>query len=242
MFFPHSQSFPEVLRLGVEPYIKEGDALARVELSDFARHILKYQMRDVWVVRSDLKSNQDLNSEYVIRSHIPVYAPEPAGDIGSMKGYKGPTNQAVHGLVGTFGTVHAQWKGDILIAKRFNRPEISVELLDEEPGWEDLTPGDAKILKDLFMEYGNEDLDRAFPKARKTAPGLKMTCKGDQRAFGQKLFEPVDIPLDYPIWEQKPAQISERIGFPVYVRRYKKDQVWIHEGRLFFEPTQKLWD
>lgn len=242
MFFPHNKSFPEMLRLGVEPYIKEGDALAGVELSNFARHTVKHQIREVRILRTDLKSDQDLNTEYVIRSRIPVYAPEPTGDIGSMEGYKGPTNQAVHGLVGSSGTIHAQWKGDILIAKRLNRRVISVELLDEVPGWEDLTPGDAKILKDLFMEYGNEDLDRAFPKARKTAPGLKMTCEGDQRAFGQMLFEPVDIPLDYPIWEQKPAQISERIGFPVYVRRYKKDHVWMHEGQSFFEPIKRPWD
>jgi len=177
MFFPHNKSFPEMLRLGVEPYIKEGDALAGVELSNFARHIVKHQIREVRILRTDLKSDQDLNTEYVIRSRIPVYAPEPTGDIGSMEGYKGPTNQAVHGLVGSSGTIHAQWKGDILIAKRLNRRVTSVELLDEVPGWEDLTPGDAKILKDLFMEYGNEDLDRAFPKARKTAPGLKMTCE-----------------------------------------------------------------
>ena len=105
-----------------------------------------------------------------------------------------------------------------------------MELLDEEPGWQDLTPRDAKTLTDLFMEYGNEDLDRPFSETRKTAPGLKITCEGDQRAFGQSLFEPVNVPLDFSIWEQKPAQISERIGFPVYVHRYKKDHVWTGEG------------
>lgn len=96
-----------------------------------------------------------------------------------MEGYKGPTNQAVHGLIGSSGTIYTQWKGDILIAKRLNRRVISVELLDKVPGWEDLTPRDAKILKDLFIEYGNEDLNRAFLKARKIALGLKITCEGD---------------------------------------------------------------
>ena len=85
MHFPHGKSFPEMLRLGVELYIKEGDFMAGVELSDFARHIVEYEMREQLIVRTDLKTGRDLQSEFVIRSRIPVQAPEPVGDIWLQK-------------------------------------------------------------------------------------------------------------------------------------------------------------
>lgn len=234
MFFPHEESTPRLLRLGIVPYIGETVMWTGFELCDLSRFILEHQMVQRRVVKKDLTHGQDLSSEYVIWSRVPIHKSQPSGDVGSKKGFRGPENQAIHGFVGTYGSVHGDWKGPILIAKRPKQSQIDDCFDDISTEWEDMTPKDAQVLKNLFVEFGNEDVDRAFSNRRKTTKGVKITCKGDQRAFGLEPFESVDVPLDHPVFQQEPTHISERVGFPVLVRRYEKDRVWKKGGESLY--------
>ena len=194
------------------------------------------------MVSTGMRDSRVLDSEYVIWSRFPIYKPEPSGFMGSKRGHVGHKNQAVHGLVKSYGRAHAEWRDHILVTKRPYQGQSDGDVADIAKDWSDMTPKDVGAIKDFMVEFGNEDVDRAFAKGRKLTKGIKMTCQGDQRTFGLDPFGPVDVPLDHPVFQQEPAPISERIGFPVQLRRYEKDPVWKKEGYSPFRSVSSSSD
>lgn len=202
-----------------------------VELGDMSRFILKHSLLEYWEVTENPKSGQKLGYSLTIRSTLPLLVEEPAGDIERSYSTSATRNQAIDELVKGRGHAQADWKGEILVVKRAYTSNLDDDdqehRTEDEASHEDFRPSDIKAIVDFLTEYGYEDLDRRFETSRRTVQGLKMTCPGDQTTFGHEPYELTDVPLNFPIFSQSPTQMSQRIEFPIIVRRYTTDQLWL---------------
>lgn len=50
--------------------------------------------------------------------------------------------------------------------------------------------------------------------------GVKINCKGDQRAFGASIYSAVDVPKGHPVFNDPIAPISRLVGMAVHTRKY----------------------
>lgn len=126
-------------------------------------------------------------------------------------------NRALAHLVGRDGTEEkpgALWPGTVM-AVWCNVYDVltSASFVNFQPHF-------LRHLRDFFVEFGNENVDRPFTDGRQTTIGIKMNCKGERIEHEVDYFESVNIPLDHPIWLTDSTPISAQVGFPIKIRRY----------------------
>ncbi|KAK6524747.1 hypothetical protein TWF281_011647 [Arthrobotrys megalospora] len=57
--------------------------------------------------------------------------------------------------------------------------------------------------------------------------GIRINCKGDQQVCNRPKYEEVEVPLTDPIFsDHDTSGITERLGVPIFTRKYPKDPAW----------------
>ena len=112
------------------------------------------------------------------------------------------------------------WAGPI-IALRMNGPGSAPS------HYMDIDMQDYRNVVDYFIAYANVSVqDGELGRKRNKLRGVKIHCKGDQRAFGTGVYSAVDVPKDHPIFDDPVAPISQLVGMPVHTRKYPPDKLW----------------
>ena len=113
------------------------------------------------------------------------------------------------------------WAGPI-IALRMKGPGLAPS------HYMDIDMQDYRNVVDYFIEYANvsvQDGELGRERNRKLR-GVKIHCKGDQRAFGTEVYSAVDVPKDHPVFYNPIAPISQLVGMPIHTRKYPPDKLW----------------
>jgi hypothetical protein len=220
LFLPADGGKLQLVRLDTEPYVDDNEYRG-IELSQMTRFLFRLHLPESMVVKRSIVDCEDFRCTFVIHTADKVPLSEHVADSPEEGMPVTPRNVLVDELVRlrckkTCAPV--EWRGPILVVKEAAQsPDASP---DQEPHYEDFLPRDLNLLAGHFGEFGNEDLDRTFPATRTTVKGVKVFY--DVETLGVE-YESVEVPLDMPIWDQAPTQISERVGFPIIVRKYTKD-------------------
>ena len=143
------------------------------------------------------------------------------------------TNQSV--IQVTRGAMGHDWRGPIVV---FRQPEARIGSLVSG----DMTLADFRHAVDYFLSYGNEPTQNPWNSTIRSGSkilGVKVTCVGDQKAFGAEHYMAVGVPRDHPVFlSSEPTGISSLVELPVLVRKYPPDPVWKNDRDTYGFPFE----
>ena len=123
------------------------------------------------------------------------------------------------------GSPTVYWRGPVVA--------YAMKGLEIDPRFcKDLDLVDSRSAVDELLFYANlvlKDIDQRT-RERENVMGVKINCHGDQKTFGAKPFEAIEIPRVHPIFDHnEESEIAERIGLPILTRKYPPNQAWADE-------------
>ena len=84
---------------------------------------------------------------------------------------------------------------------------------------------DYRDVIDYFIAYGDDSVSESNAPM-KNVKEVKISCHGDQIAFGAEKYIAVDVSRSRPVFQSEVPPISRLVGFPVHVRQYPPDKLW----------------
>ena len=121
----------------------------------------------------------------------------------------------------TRGAAVLSWAGPIIALKKKGLGMDPLHYID-------INMQDYRDVVDYFITYANESVQDGELGGDRNSKlrGVKIHCKGDQRAFGTEVYSAVDVPKDHPIFHDPIAPISQLVGMPIHTRKYPPDKLW----------------
>ncbi|CAH0396254.1 unnamed protein product [Bemisia tabaci] len=83
----------------------------------------------------------------------------------------------------------------------------------------DLTMADFKHITDYFISY-------RYGTQVSLVKGVRINCDGDRELCKRPPFEAVEVSPDILFSDQDTSSIAERMGLPIFVRKYSPDPKW----------------
>lgn len=137
-------------------------------------------------------------------------------------------NKSIVSILATLPGQSHDWRGPIVA--------IGKQGVSFDPSaCRDLDMSDFRYICDHLISYGRWSLDiHSFrmPSERGVVKGVRINCLGDRQVFGKPHYEPVDVPLIDPVFDDlwhDTSGIADRIGLPILTRRCPPSLRWTRE-------------
>ncbi|KAI4195631.1 MAG: hypothetical protein LQ350_007102 [Teloschistes chrysophthalmus] len=95
----------------------------------------------------------------------------------------------------------------------------------------DFQIANVRDIVEYFQDYSDDSLDSKAFEVSNPVDGVRISCDGDMRNFGQNKFEPVSIPESHQIFTSGSiSEIADRVNLPLLIYQMKADQQWKDDG------------
>lgn len=134
------------------------------------------------------------------------------------------SNGSIASIAATKPGYHYDWRGPVIAWGTLGQDL-------ESSACRDLDMNDFRHITDFLLWYHYKPLPKSAKPIAEKIMGVRINCAGDQETLNRPCFERVEITAtDLVFTKHETSDIADRIGLPIFTRRYPSDSRW-SEGR-----------